>query len=289
MATPGSPGTLAGWRILTFESRRRKEFRILLERHDATVVSAPALQEIPLGDGVAPRRLLAKLRAHEVDALICLTGVGTRALIESFPSGEEREEVLELLRDIPLIARGPKPVAALRELGLRASIRAPEPNTWKEILATLDDQWPVRGMHLAIQEYGRSSLELQEGLLARGASVFAVPVYRWALPDDTAPLKAGLDALLAGEIEVVVFTTAVQLDHLLQFAGSQREALLVALQKQSAVASIGPTASAALAEQGIPVAILPIHPKLGYLTSAIVEHAALHSKQRHSPQAQENQ
>lgn len=271
MKTPATPDMLAGCRILTFESRRRDEFRNLLEHRGATVISAPALREIPLTDQGAPREFLAKLRAGEIDALICLTGVGTKALIDSF-ADSERSEVLRRLREIPLIARGPKPVAALRQLGLQARIRAPEPNTWRELLATLDQEWPVRGKHLAIQEYGRPSRELHEGLQARGASILPVPVYRWALPEDTAPLAAGLGALLAGEIDIVVFTTAVQLDHLLQFAGERRDELLAILRRSVDVASIGPTASAALTELKIPVGIVPIHPKLGYLTRAIVGH-----------------
>jgi len=273
MESGATTDTLAGCRILTFESRRREEFRSLLEHHGAAVVSAPALREIPLTDQGAPREFLERLRKKEIDALICLTGVGTTALIDSF-ADSERTEVLGHLREIPLIARGPKPVAALRKLGLEAKIRAPEPNTWKELLSTLDQQWPVQNKRLAIQEYGRPSRELNEGLQARGASVLPVPVYRWALPEDTAPLAAGLGALLAGEIDIAVFTTAVQLDHLLAFAGERRAELLAILRRSVDIASIGPTASAALAELKIPVGIVPIHPKLGYLTRAIVDHVA---------------
>ena len=120
----------------------------------------------------------------------------------------------------------------------------------------------------------RACLELQEGLRSRGARILPVPVYRWALPEDTSPLSAGIDALVDGKIDVAVFTTAVQLDHLLQFAGDRRSALLGILREKVDIASIGPTASAALADLDIPVAILPSHPKLGYLTKAIVEHAA---------------
>jgi uroporphyrinogen-III synthase len=274
METPALARELAGCRVLTFESRREQEFRNLLERHGATVVSAPALREIPLRDNPASREFLTRLRAGEIDALICLTGVGTHALIESFETGGQKQDVLDLLREIPLIARGPKPVAALRKLGLEAKIRAPEPNTWKELLGTLDEQWPVRGKRLAIQEYGRPSRELNEGLQARGASILPVPVYRWALPEDTGPLAAGLRRLLSDEIDIVVFTTAVQLDHLLQFADEKRGELLEILRRSVEVASIGPTATAALEESRIPVRITPIHPKLGYLTRAIVEHVA---------------
>ena len=274
MKTVADPRSLAGCRVLTLESRRRKEFRRLLEQHEATVISAPALREIPLHESSATREFLRRLQIGEIDALVCLTGVGTLALIDSFKAQDRKAEVIDRLRKIPLIARGPKPVAALRTLGLQAQIRAPEPNTWKELLETLDQQWPVTGKRLAVQEYGRPSVELIEGLEVRGASVFPVPVYRWALPEDTKPLAAGVQALLAGEVDVVVFTTAVQLDHLLEFAGDKREAVLKSLREKVAIASIGPTASAALAAAGLPVAILPPHPKLGYLTKAIVEHVA---------------
>ena len=72
---------------------------------------------------------------------------------------------------------------------------------------------------------------------------------------------------------MVAFTTAVQLDHLLQVAGERGPELLRVLNESCVVASIGPTATEALREQGVSPDIEPEHPKLGYLAAAIAEAA----------------
>jgi uroporphyrinogen-III synthase len=175
-------GALAGLRVIAFESRRAVEIARLLERHDAIVIGAPALREVPLEDNVAAIELLAALEAREVDAIVLLTGVGTRALVKVLETRCPRERVIALLRGVPIVARGPKPVAALREIGLQPTVLAPEPNTWRELLAAIDRELPVGGLRVAVQEYGRPNPELLAGLSERGAVVRRVPVYAWALP-----------------------------------------------------------------------------------------------------------
>jgi uroporphyrinogen-III synthase len=260
--------------LATFESRRERELGEMLARHGAIVRSAPALREVPLEANPAAVELLARLEASQVDALVLLTGVGTRALVECLEPRCPRERLAALLARIPLVARGPKPVAALRALGLKPAVVAPEPNTWRELLAALDRELPVRGLRVAVQEYGRTNPDLRAGLEARGATVFLVPAYRWELPSDLAPLRQVIDDIVSGRIDLIVVTTAVQLDHLLQVCAANAglgDALLAALRTRVAVAAIGPTAREALAARGIPVDIEPEHPKLGYLVAAIAE------------------
>lgn len=258
--------------MLAFESRRAAEFERLLGRHGARFVSAPALREVAIDDSPEAHLLFDELEAKRVDAVLLLTGVGTRALVDAAATRRPRERIVDLLGQVPLVARGPKPIAALRELGLTARIRAPEPNTWREILAELDRELPVRGMHVAVQEYGRPNAKLLDGLEERGATTLRVPVYRWALPEDLTPLRAAIERILAREADLVVFTTAVQLDHLLRIAGAEAPEVCRALAA-SVVASIGPTATEALRERGIDPQIVPEHPKLGYLAAAIAERA----------------
>ncbi len=268
-------GRLAGLRIVAFESRRAVELEQMLARHGASVLVAPALREVPLAENPAARAFVERLAAGEVDAVILLTGVGTRALVEAVREVCFPEQLAELLRSVPLVARGPKPVAALRALGLNATLRVPEPNTWRELLETLDRELPVAGLRVAVQEYGKPNEALLEGLRTRGADVLRVPVYRWALPEDLAPLQNAIERLVAGEVDVAVFTTAVQLDHLLEVAErtGRREEVVRALRAQVVVAAIGPTAAEALAAAGTPAALVPEHPKLGPLVAALAQHA----------------
>lgn len=270
-------GALAGLRVVAFEARRAAETAQLLERHGAIVVPAPALREVPIEENAAALELLARLEAGTVDVLVLLTGVGTRALVEAVEPRCPTERFVELLRRVRIVARGPKPVAALRTLGLTATVRVPEPNTWRELLETVDRELPVRGLAVAVQEYGKSNPQLLDGLTARGArEVLRVPVYRWALPHDLAPLEAAITRIVTGEADVAVFTTAVQLDHLQQVAASvpgRADALTTALRESVVVAAIGPTAAEALTEAGIPPDLVPEHPKLGYLVNAIAAQA----------------
>jgi uroporphyrinogen-III synthase len=167
---------------------------------------------------------------------------------------------------ITLVARGPKPVAALKELGLTPDVSVPEPNTWRDILQALDARTKLAGLRLAVQEYGVSNRDLLEALRQRGAQVSRVPVYRWALPEDTGPLRTVLNEILAGQVEVALITNAVQVDHVMQLleADRQTDRLRQALRRM-VIGSIGPTASERLRTHDWPVDLEPSHPKMGVL------------------------
>lgn len=278
MSTPidVASAPLQGVRVIAFESRRAAELEQLLARHGATVIPAPALREVPIEENEQAIELVVRLERGAVDVVILLTGVGTRALVEAVRPRCPTERLVELLRGVKIVARGPKPVAALRALDLAADVRVPEPNTWRELLDTLDRELPVRGLRVAVQEYGKANPALLDGLTARGAEVLRVPVYRWALPHDLAPLRAAIARLVAGAADVVAFTTAVQLDHLLRVAAETAggaEAIRAALREQVVVAAIGPTVAEALREADLPVDLTPQHPKLGWFANAIAEQA----------------
>jgi len=181
------------------------------------------------------------------------------------------------LQRVKVVARGPKPVAALRELGITPAITAPEPNTWRELLLALDEaasreELRLRGARVAVQEYGVSNSELLSGLRERGASVTRVPVYQWALPEDCAPLQAAVKSLVAGEIDVVLFTTGVQVTHLFQIAAEMKleEPMRLGLGR-AIVASIGPTTSEELQRHGVRADLEPSHPKMGFLVKETAE------------------
>lgn len=262
---------LAGLRVTAFEARMAGPMADLIAKHGGTPVEAPALREIPLGDNPGTVAFARRLMAGGFDAVIFLTGVGTRYLAQAIEQEIPRDDWLAALARVKVIARGPKPMAALRELKVRIDLNAPEPNTWHEILATLDERLPVAGLKIAVQEYGKPSHELVAGLEERGAEVTRVPVYRWDLPEDLGPLHAAIDEIVGGRIGAVMFTAAQQVVHLLQVAADRgREAdLRSALADKVIVASIGPTTTETLREHGLPVDIEPEHPKMGHLVAAL--------------------
>ena len=178
-----------------------------------------------------------------------------------------------------VVARGPKPIAVLRELKVPVTIAVPEPNTWREILKATENR-PER--HVAVQEYGRPSAELLQGLRSRGAEVTPVRVYQWDLPEDTGPLREAAERIAAEEVDVVLFTTSVQIDHLLRVAAEAGlEDYVRAALSKTVVGSVGPATTEALEDCGIHPDVEPSHPKMGVLVPETATRlAALESEKR---------
>ena len=196
------PHALNGLRVVSFESRRSAEMAELIRNYGGEPIQAPSMREVPLTDQREALGFGETLLAGDWDVLILLTGVGTRMLIAACATRWPKDEVVKALGRLTLVCRGPKPIAALKEVGLAPALTVPEPNTWRDLLSELDRKLPVAGKRVAVQEYGARNEELLAGLRQRGARVTAVPVYGWALPEDMRPLSAAIDRLAAGEVEV---------------------------------------------------------------------------------------
>jgi uroporphyrinogen-III synthase len=271
----------AGLRVLALESRRAQELSKLISNYGGLPIVAPAMKEVPLESNSEALAFAAKLFAGEFDVVIFLTGVGARALLGVVESTYKRDEYVAVLQQIKVVARGPKPVAALREIGITPALSVPEPNTWRELLGALDDAAQsavgirLDGARVAVQEYGVSNPELLDGLEKRGARVTRVPVYQWALPDDLAPLRAAIQSLADAKMDVVLFTTSVQAVHLFQVAETMNlEKEMRTGLERAMVASIGPTTSEELSRLKIRVDLEPSHPKMGFLVKEAAERAA---------------
>lgn len=260
-----------GLRVVSFESRRANEFAELIRKQGGEPFVAPSMRETPLEDNEAAFKFAERLFCGSFDMAILLTGVGTRALNKVLATRYPPEAFAEALRKLVVVARGPKPAAALREMQVPVTIAVPEPNTWRELLAAT----AARGeRQIAVQEYGKSNPELLDGLRARGAEVTAVRVYQWDLPADTAPLREAAQRIATGQGDVAMFTTSVQIEHLLRVAGEQGlEAAVLDGLRRMVVASIGPTTSEALAEFGVEPDLTPSHPKMGFLVKETAEQA----------------
>ncbi len=260
-----------GLRVVAFESRRANEMAELIRRQGGDAFVAPSMREAPIENNPEAFEFAERLFRGEFDMMIFLTGVGTRALDKVLASRYPPGRFAEALRTITIVARGPKPSAALREMQVPVAVTVPEPNTWRELLTATAER-PER--RIAVQEYGKSNPELLDGLRARGAAVTPVRVYQWDLPADTGPLREAVRRIAAGEADVAVFTTSIQLAHLFRVAGeTSSEAPLRAALARMAIASIGPTTTEALEEFGLEADITPSHPKLGFLVKETAEQA----------------
>ena len=254
-------------RICSFESRRGSEMKSLIERHGAVATIAPSMREIPLDDNPAAFAFATELLANKIDVIIFMTGVGATALIESLETRHTRTELFAAMDRTIVVVRGPKPTAVLRGWGVRIDHRASEPNTWREVLGLFDASIPLTGRRVAVQEFGLPSVDLYAALESRGASVLTVPVYRWALPVDIEPLRAAIRQTIAGEFDMIMFTSAQQLINVLEVAGKDglKEQWIEAVNRLCRVASIGPTATATIMSEGLRVDLEPTHPNMGCL------------------------
>jgi uroporphyrinogen-III synthase len=257
-----------GLRVLSLESRRAKEVEKLIRTYGGEPFVVPAMREVKLESNKQALDFAAKLLSGEVDVILFLTGVGVRALLETVETKYDREQFLNALRAVRIVTRGPKPEQVLRELKVKTTASAPEPSTSHEVLATMDRTFgeELKTLRVAIQEYGASNPELLAELTQRTGEVIKVPVYQWALPHDLKPLRECVHGIANADIDVVLFTTAVQVIHLMMVAQQMNSipALMRGL-RSVVVISIGPTTTAEMLHYGITPDFEPSRPKLGFL------------------------
>ncbi|MEX2175086.1 MAG: uroporphyrinogen-III synthase, partial [Pirellulaceae bacterium] len=181
--------TFAALRVAAMESRHAAEMARLIEKFGGQPFVSPSLREAPIEQNREAIDFAHRLITGQIDVMIFLTGVGFRHLLSAVEKHVDRQRYLNALRDMTTICRGPKPVAAMAEVGLKPTYRVPEPNTWRELLATIDAGIPIANHNVGVQEYGITNRSLIAGLEARGARVVNVRVYQWELPLDTKPLE----------------------------------------------------------------------------------------------------
>jgi uroporphyrinogen-III synthase len=278
MSAASAAPSFHGLRVLSLESRRATEIASLITTYGGQPLVAPALREVPLESNTEALAFADALIRDEIDVVIFLTGVGVRAIVAVVEPRYPRGVFAAALAQTKVVVRGPKPLAAVRELQVPVWVTVPEPNTWRELLAAIDakaEERPLGGARIAVQEYGVSNTELIDALVERGATVTRVPVYRWALPEDLEPLKNAVRAIARGEVDVMMFTTGVQVVHLWQVVGEmQVEADVRRELARTMVASIGPSTSEELRRHGLTADLEPSHPKIGFLVREAAERCA---------------
>lgn len=277
------PPSFNGARVLLLESRRARELASIVTSYGGVPISAPSMREVPLTSNTEAAAAAQALIDGRFDIVVLLTGVGTRAWLDVADQVcGARDAFVDALRRVKVAVRGPKPLGVLRELQVPAWVTAPEPNTWRDLVASLDAAGSdvLRGTRLAVQEYGMSNADLLHELTARGAAVTRVPVYQWQLPEDLEPLREGIHRLAAGDVDVALFTTGTQVVHLMQVADSlQRSDAVRNALRRTVVASIGPTTTEELKRHGIEPRLEASHPKMGFLVRDAAELVAdLHNR-----------
>jgi uroporphyrinogen-III synthase len=264
---------LNGLRVLTLESRRSDLVRNLIVEQGGECFNAPSVRERPLDDNPQAIEFAKDLIAGRYDMVIFTTGAGTRYLVDVLAASGPVDPFLQALRKVKTVCRGPKPVAVLNELGIKPSVCVPEFYTWREVL---DATAGINSSNVAVQEYGVPNPELIHSLRQRGSIVTPIVIYRWDLPEDTAPLDQAVRLVCDRWCHAIIFLSSVQFTNLLRVAerAAMRDAMLVALQRDVVIVSIGPVMTDTLIREGLRPDFEPKHPKLGPCVRQFAEQAS---------------
>lgn len=157
----------------------------------------------------------------------------------------------EALTAATVAAIGPKTAAALREGGVTVDV-VPEEYTSAGLVAALADRVDGRRVEVARSDHGDPAL--LQGLEDAGATVHETVLYRLTRPDGAG--EATVDALLAGNLDAVLFTSSLTVEHLLEAAGDRRADAVEALE-DVVVGAIGEPTAATAGERGIEVDVVP--------------------------------
>ena len=267
-----SPPPLAGRRVGILEARMGDVLARLLEREGATIVAAPALAEQPAVEPPAIAAFVDRLASGAYAAVIFQTGAGATRLLDAIDRLGRADVALEGFRRTRVVSRGPKPAAVLRARGIGVDVNVRAPWTTAECRDAVT-ALPIAGGRVALLHYGEANPPLADAIRAAGAELDELMLYQWALPDDLGPLSALVDEVCATRLDAVVFTTQIQVRHLMEIAGREGRdaALRASLSTGTATAAIGPTCAAALVAAGVRPSIVPDRPKMGALVAAVSE------------------
>lgn len=255
-----------GLRVAAMESRRAADMARMIEKYNGVAYVSPSMREVPIEPNRAAIDFAYAVMTGEINYVIWMTGVGFRQLLKAIERHVDKQLFLDALSDITTVCRGPKPVAAMREVGLTPTHRVGEPNTWRELLQLVDAVAPVQNHTVGLQEYGISNTSLIAGLEARGAKVRTLKVYAWDFPEQTEALEQNVRAIAAGNRDVLLLTSAHQVVNMLRMADRlQLTDRFRGRLRTLVVASIGPTTSEMLNECELHADFEPEHPKMGHL------------------------
>jgi uroporphyrinogen-III synthase len=264
--------SLCGARVALLEARLESELASLVRRHGGQPVCVPAMREVERDFAAEATRAIEAI-APGGAVVVLATGVGLNRWLTVAAALGRGSDIREGLTRATVVCRGPKPLAVLKREGLPAHVRAQAPHTTRELLEALLAV-DVRERAVVFVHDGGGSRTVPDALSARGARVFEVRPYEWALPEDVEPLEALVARLVAGELDALAITTQIQARNLFHVADSigARAALTDALRTRVVVAAVGPTCARTLEELGAPPHVVPEASKMGPLVLALASH-----------------
>ncbi|MBV9122361.1 MAG: uroporphyrinogen-III synthase [Planctomycetes bacterium] len=248
--------SLEGRTVALAEGRQLEELALMLEKEGARTLRCPMVSILDAPDPAPVLDWLHELAAGRFDLVVLMTGEALRRLLGFADQAGLRDAVITALSRTATITRGPKPVRALKEIGLAATTIAEMPTT-EGVLASLK-KMPLQGRTVGVTLYGEPNPVLVNFLEQAGAAVRTVMPYVLAPATDADGVVALLETMARGEVDAVVFTSASQVERLYEVVGKRH--LEDALQKGLAatrVAAVGPVVADDLRHRGARVDICP--------------------------------
>lgn len=272
-------GALDGVRVGVTGARKGPELCAAIQRRGGTAVHGPTIEpDQPTPDAeLLPQ--LRELLAGRADWFVANTGMGVRLLAACAERHGLRDDLVTLLTGggLRVVARGAKAVGGLRGTGVTPDAVSPE-ETDASMASWLRDH-VASGDHLAVQYSARTRGDYEDLVADVGATMQVLVPYRSGVPSDPRPAVALVDAAVAGDLDVVVSTSAIATDHLLRIAadhGRADELVAAFADGRVVAAAIGQVTAAAFRDRGIEPGIVPERHRTGSLLTALEDWAARH-------------
>jgi len=259
--------------VALLESRMSCELARLIDKYGGEPLSVPAVREAPALTLEAARELVRGIEAGRYEVVVFMTGVAVSLLFEMAEQVGRRSGLVQALRALTTVCRGPKPTAALKGFGVSPTLTAREPFTAAEVLDAMSSI-ELSGRQVLLFHYGERSETLAETLLAWRAKLEEFWLYRWLMPLDTSGLSRLIAQINDGRVQALAVTCQIQFRHLMKVAQDEKldRRLVRALNDQMVVGVVGPKCSAVLQAYGVHIQVIPEHPKMGPLAVALMRH-----------------
>jgi uroporphyrinogen III methyltransferase/synthase len=234
---------LFGQTVLVTRTRHQaSELRQQLDALGANVLEAPTIDIVAPDDWAPIDSVIQKI--GEYDWLILTSANGVTAL-------RDRLAALNLdarhLAGVKIAAIGDATSASLSSLGLRADL-VPTRFVAESLAVDLIAREPMRGKKVLMLRADIARPMLREKLIEEGASVDDVSIYV-TRPAESLPTDV-LEALRAGEVDWLTFTSSSTAKNFVQLLGAERPLL-----DRVKIASIGPITTQTAKELNLAVTL----------------------------------
>jgi uroporphyrinogen-III synthase len=261
---------LEGRTVALAETRQLEELAQLLHKEGATVLRCPMVAILDAADAGPVRAWLDDLVAGRFAYVVLMTGEALRRLLGFAERDGRRDAVLAAVAQTRMVTRGPKPVQALKEVGLAPQLVAEAPTT-DGVIATLRRE-PLQGKVVGYTLYGDRNPALEAFLHEVGADGRPVLSYLYAPAGDAERVADLIARLERGEVDLLMITSSPQVDRLFEVAKERGlEEPLQAGLARTRVAAVGPIAGDSLRRRGVRV---DVQPARGFVMKNLVQVAA---------------